>query len=62
MISLILGVIFLILTVVLFVKVMPKEGRPSRIPDKWGLPTLVSIAILCLGVAGIVLVAQGVFS
>jgi hypothetical protein len=61
MINLVIGIVLLALTVYLFMQVIPKEGRPSRIPDKWGLPTAVSIAVLCLGVTAIVFVAKGMF-
>jgi hypothetical protein len=62
MISLIIiGIVLLAATVFLFVKAVPKEGQPSRIPDKWGLPTLIPIGLLCLGTAAIVLIAKGMF-
>jgi len=62
MISLIIGIVLLVASVVLFRLAIPREGKPSRIPDRYGLPTVVAIAILCLGTTAIVLIAQGMFA
>ena len=59
MVSLVIGVVLLAASVFLFRMAMPKDGEPTRIPDKWGLPTMTAVAILCLGVTAIVLIAKG---
>jgi hypothetical protein len=61
MINLAAGLLLLATTVGLFLWVTPKEGQPSRVPDRWGLGTMVPILILCLGIAGCVLVAKGIY-
>jgi hypothetical protein len=51
----------MIVTVALFQWGIPKEGQPSRVPNKWGLGTMFPIALMCLGLSGLVMVLKGIF-
>jgi hypothetical protein len=62
MINAITGGVLLLVTIVLYAWVLPQEGRPSRLPNKWGLTTLLPIAITCFGISGLVLLAKSVIS
>lgn len=62
MIYLIAGSVLLLATVVLYVWVLPRDGQPSRLPNKWGLVTMLPVFITCLGVAGLVLIAKSFVS
>jgi hypothetical protein len=48
-----IGIGLLVLTVVLFRWGVPRNGQPSRVPNKWGLSTAFPIAVMCLGVFGL---------
>lgn len=39
---------------------VPKEGEPSRLPDKWGLPLIFPYIVACLLLGGIVVAALGI--
>lgn len=62
MIYLVTGSVLLLATIVLYVCVLPRDGQPSRIPNKWGLATMLPIFITCLGVAGLLLIAKSFIS
>jgi hypothetical protein len=61
MISLALGVVLLAATVGLFLWGIPKNGQPSRIPNKWGLGAAFPILVMSLGIFGIILAIKGIF-
>jgi hypothetical protein len=61
MLMILIGVVTLVVTVVLFRWGVPKDGQPSRVPNKWGLGTMFPIALMCLGLSGLVLVLKGIF-
>jgi hypothetical protein len=61
MISLISGIVLLAATVWLFLWGIPKNGQPSRIPNKWGLGAAFPILVMSLGIFGIVLAIKGIF-
>jgi hypothetical protein len=60
--EIVVGIALLILTVVLFMWGVPKEGKPSRVPDKWGMGTAFPIIVMCSGVFGIVFLLKGILS
>ena len=59
--EIVVGIALLILTVVLFMWGVPKGGKPSRVPDKWGMGTAFPIIVMCSGVFGIVFLLKGIF-
>ena len=61
MISLAFGIVLLAATVVLFLWGIPKNGQPSRIPDKWGLGAGFPILVMSLGIFGLILAIKGIF-
>jgi hypothetical protein len=62
MLNAIIGGALLLATVILYVWVLPKEGEPSWLPNKWALPTLLPIIITGTGIAGLMLLAKSVLS
>ena len=62
MTTLIIGIILMLAAAALFVWALPTEGTPSRVPDKWGIPTLLPIGTMCLGIAGLLLIAKSVLA
>jgi hypothetical protein len=54
----IIGGALLLATAILYVWVLPKEGEPSWLPNKWALPTLLPIVISGTGIAGLMLLAK----
>ena len=60
MINLIFGLVLLLVTAALYIWVLPSERQANGNPDKRALATLLPIAIACLGVAGLALVAKGI--
>jgi hypothetical protein len=61
LIYLVIGVVVVVAAWALLRWLAPKEGEPRRIPDKWGLGTAVPMAILTLGVAGVLFIAKAFF-
>jgi hypothetical protein len=55
------GIGLLLTTVGLFYWGVPKNGQPSRVPDKWGLGIAFPIVLLCTGIFGIVFLLKGFF-
>jgi hypothetical protein len=47
------GVALIVVAAALLRWASPKDDRPSRVPDKWGLSTGVPLLILSLGTAGV---------
>ena len=62
MINAITGSVLLLATLALYAWLLPQEGRPSRLPNKWGLTTMLPIVITCFGISGLVLLAKSVIS
>ena len=62
MINLAIGVVLLLVTAGLYAFGLPRAGQRPLIPDKWGTPVLVPLAIACLGIAGLVMVAKSIFA
>jgi hypothetical protein len=62
MLNAIIGSVLLLATIVLYVWVLPKEGQPSRLPNKWGLTILLPIAIAGFGISGLMLLAKSIIS
>jgi hypothetical protein len=62
MVMMLLGAVMLALTVVLFMWGVPRGGQPSPVPNKWGLGTAFPIALLCLGIFGLVFLLKGFFA
>jgi hypothetical protein len=62
MLMILIGAVLLALTVALFVWGVPRDGQPSRVPNKWGLATAFPIALMCLGVFGLVVLLKGFLS
>jgi hypothetical protein len=62
MTNLIIGIILVLAAAGLFVWALPGDGTSNRVPDKWGLPTLLPIITTCLGLAGLLLVAKSVLA
>lgn len=60
MFNVIIGSVLLLATVVLYVWVLPKEGQPSWLPNKWGLTTLIPIVITGTGITGLMLLAKSI--
>jgi hypothetical protein len=60
-ISLIIGIALLVVTVLLFRWGTPKGEKPSPVPNKWGMGTMFPIALLCLGMAGVILLVKGIY-
>jgi hypothetical protein len=58
MLNAIIGGALLLATAILYVWVLPKEGEPSWLPNKWALPTLLPIVISGTGIAGLMLLAK----
>jgi len=56
------GGALLLATVILYVWVLPKEGQPSWLPNKWALPTLIPIVITGTGIGGLMLLAKSILS
>jgi hypothetical protein len=61
MLMILIGAAMLALTVALFMWGVPRGGRPSPVPNRWGLGTAFPIAVMCLGVFGLVFLLKGVF-
>jgi hypothetical protein len=61
MISLTLGVVLLAATIGLFLWGIPKNGQPSRIPDKWGLGAAFPILVMSMGIVGLIFAIKGIF-
>jgi len=55
------GIGLLLITVALFYWGVPKDGQPSRVPNKWGLGLAFPIILLSTGIFGIVFVLKGFF-
>jgi hypothetical protein len=55
------GIGLLLITVALFYWGVPKNGQPSRVPDKWGLGLIFPILLLCTGIFGIILLLKGLY-
>jgi hypothetical protein len=61
LISLTIGIVLLIAALALLRWASPRDGRPNRIPDKWGLTMIVPMTILTIGVAGLMFAAKAFF-
>jgi hypothetical protein len=55
------GVLLLLLTVLLFMWGIPRGGKPSPVPNKWGLASAFPIFLLATGTMGIVFLLKGIF-
>jgi hypothetical protein len=62
MIYFVSGVLLLVVTGALYVWLLPQEDQAGTLPAKWGMATLLPLAIMCLGIAGLVLVAKGLLA
>ena len=62
MINLVIGLVLLLVTLALYVWVLPGDGKTTRIPNKWGFTTLLPLFVTCLGIAGFVLIAKSLVS
>jgi hypothetical protein len=61
MVNLIAGIILLLITLVLCIWARPRNGEPTRIPDKWGMAMLFPVAVLGLSIAGVMLIATTIY-
>jgi small-conductance mechanosensitive channel len=61
MVSLLLGIILFAGAIAAFVWATPKDGKPSRIPNKWGMGTAFPILVMAVALLGFILVAKAVF-
>jgi hypothetical protein len=61
LIYLVIGIVLVVVAWILLRWLAPKEGQQQRVPDKWGLATAVPMAILTLGVAGVLFIAKAFF-
>jgi len=62
MINLTLGVILLIVTAAMYVWVLPNEEQRPRIAGGWNMTSVLQLAVMCLGLAGLILVAKSIYS
>jgi hypothetical protein len=61
MVSVTAGIAILAGTVAAFFWGIPKNGMPSRVPNKWGIGAAFPILVMCAAVLGIVLVTRGIY-
>lgn len=61
MLAIAIGIILLGATTVLARWGMPREGRPSPVPNKWGMGAGFPMLIMSMGIFGLILVLKGVF-
>ena len=56
-----MGLFLLGVTGVLYWWGIPEPDQQSRVPQKWGMRSAFPGVVTCLGVAGLILVAKGLF-
>jgi hypothetical protein len=57
-VNVVVGAALLVTTAALVAWSIPKDGQPSPIPSKWGLPWLVPTGIVCFAIGGLVFLAR----
>lgn len=55
------GIGLLLITVVLFYWGVPKNGQPSRVPNKWGIGLMFPIVLLATGIFGMIALLKGLY-
>lgn len=61
MVNLAIGLVLMVASVAAFRWGIPKDGQPSRVPNKWGLGVAFPILVMVGMLAGFILFAKGLF-